>query len=404
MLRFLLFWFCTCAYLPTQAQPIDVAHHGTTGLQLARQGAFEQAIRFWEPVLDFPEKLHGYGFGVWFSQALRGDSLAEAFFKQELGSDAWQKHTATLQLYFRLRSSKLSQTEHFKLTESCLQKESTDCYWQPFYRALLAFDYARLFPTDTLGIVRLYKQQLLAIAPCTEASPSNPAYLQYLQAVYAHHLAALQQPVDEVAPFQISAADYQVLHAFLLHPGFKPLESLLTDFDTLTNQQLVDFQFNLPLKEQLLKGLQEKYASGLLSKTAYVELLTSSWPDWPHDSLINDLPAIGQGWILLDFWGTWCRPCREELPGLQELHAYNERLSASQLEIRTYLNNSPKWRAFMATHQYSFHARPLDPPVFDALQVNSFPTTLLIAPNGKYQCIDPLHVRLSWLQWLAELE
>lgn len=397
-------WFFACINLPTQAQSIDAVHHGTTGLQLARQGDFEQAIHFWEPVLDFPEKLHGYGFGVWFSQALKGDSLAEAFFRQKLGSDVWQKHTAALQLYFSLRPAGRSQTEHYQSVESLLRNESPDCYWQPFYRALLAFDYARLFPSDTLGIVRLYKQQLLAIASCKEAAPSNPAYLHYLRAVYAHHLAALQQPVDEVAPFQISAADYQVLHAFLLHPGFKPLESLLSDFDALTNEQLVDFQFNLPLKEQLLKGLQEEYARGLLSKAAYVDLLTSSWPAWPYDSLINDLPPIGQGWILIDFWGTWCRPCREELPGLQELYAYNKTLSPSQLEIRTYLNNSPQWRAFMATHQYSFHARPLDPLVFQTLQVNSFPTTLLIAPNGKYQRIDPLHVRLLWLKWLAELE
>lgn len=397
-------WFFACSCLPAQAQSIDAVHHGTTGLQLARQGDFEQAIRFWEPVLDFPEKLHGYGFGVWFSQALKGDSLAEAFFKQKLGSEAWQKQTAALQLFFSLRASVPSQTEHYQVVERFLQKESPDCYWQPVYRALLTFDYAQRFPTDTLGIGHLFKLQLKALASCNTSVPNNPAYLHYLQAVYAHHLTMLQQVVDEVVPFQISATDYRVIHAFLLHPGFIPLEGLLTAVETLTNRQLVDFQFNLPQNELLWKALQEKHSNGLLSKAAYVELLTSSWPAWPYESLINDLPPIGQGWILIDFWGTWCHPCLEELPGLQILDEYNDTLSASQLEIRTYLNNSPQWSAFMATQQYSFHARPLERPVFQTLQVNSFPTTWLIAPNGKYQRIDPLHARLLWLQWLAGLK
>lgn len=387
-----------------QAQNINAEHHGTTGLQLARQGDFEQAATYWEPVLDYPDKLHGYGFGRWFTQALEGDSLAVAFFQQETGSQRWQQHMEPLRLFFNFRSAPISQTEQLKLTENLLNKGIADCFWQPFYQALLVFDYARRFPNDSAAILRLYEHQIGQINRCLGENTTNQGRLQFLKAVYNQHLAALGKTVPEISTFQISSADYHSLNAFLLQPGFRNFEGLISAYDALIPKQLIDFQFSQPQNKQLLESLKSMHRNGAIDSRRYVAELTADWPEWTSGQLFPDLPATNKGWLLIDFWATWCHPCREELPGLQQLYDSIQSLTAPQLEIRTYLSKSPNWRKFMDAQPYSFHAQHLDETIFQAIQINSFPTTLLIAPNGKYQRIDPLGDRLPWLLWLAQRE
>jgi peroxiredoxin len=48
-------------------------------------------------------------------------------------------------------------------------------------------------------------------------------------------------------------------------------------------------------------------------------------PDFTYASIGNQVVRlsdyIGQKYVILDFWATWCPPCRMELPALQEFYA-----------------------------------------------------------------------------------
>lgn len=387
-----------------KAQTINAEHHGTTGLLYARQGDFEKATAFWEPVLAFPDKLHGYGFGRWFSQALAGDSLAVAYFQQKTGSQKWQEQMQALRLFFTCRNSALSQTEQINLIEELLSQEITECYWQPYYQALLVFEYAKRFPNDSASLLRFYTQQTGRITHCLTQNTTNQGRLHFLKAVYNQHLASLRKTALEVSTFQLSSTDYHSLKSFLLQPGFRDFEGLIDAYDTLTYKQLVDFQFSQPQHVQLLESLKSIHRSAAIASHQYVDQLTTDWPAWTGSSLLPDLSVTTKGWTLIDFWATWCNPCRKELPVLQQLHDSIQYMNAPQLQIRSYLSLSPHWSEFMNTQAYTFHAKHIDEEVTEVLGIHAFPTTLIIAPNGKYQRIDPLHDRLAWLLWLAQLE
>lgn len=89
------------------------------------------------------------------------------------------------------------------------------------------------------------------------------------------------------------------------------------------------------------------------------------------------------GWVLLNFWATWCGPCREEMPSMERLSrnfgnqgftilAVNQRESAAQVN------------SFMRQHGLNFTV-PLDSDgkVSNLYRVYGIPVTYLIDGNGQ---------------------
>jgi peroxiredoxin len=64
-------------------------------------------------------------------------------------------------------------------------------------------------------------------------------------------------------------------------------------------------------------------------------------PDFTYANINNQVVRlsdyIGQKYVILDFWATWCPPCRMELPALQDF--YEER--GNEVEIIAITSESP---------------------------------------------------------------
>jgi thiol-disulfide isomerase/thioredoxin len=95
--------------------------------------------------------------------------------------------------------------------------------------------------------------------------------------------------------------------------------------------------------------------------------------------------------ILVDFWGTWCGPCKEELPCIERLRATYE---TRGLRVIGILSDQPEpARAYLAEHGYAW-PQIIDPdnahrsvnevahPIADRYGVNSYPTIWLIDREG----------------------
>ena len=91
-----------------------------------------------------------------------------------------------------------------------------------------------------------------------------------------------------------------------------------------------------------------------------------------------------KNWIYIDVWGTWCSPCRGELPELQSLFITNSSNKNSKLKIYTFSFGSQNLLEFMKDYKYTFPVSEIDKKTNDLFDVTSYPTKILISPEGNF--------------------
>lgn len=58
--------------------------------------------------------------------------------------------------------------------------------------------------------------------------------------------------------------------------------------------------------------------------------------------------CYAKGYVLLDFWASWCRPCINEIPNVRELHdKYGDRMQIVSISVDS---DTTKWREAVAQH------------------------------------------------------
>lgn len=87
-------------------------------------------------------------------------------------------------------------------------------------------------------------------------------------------------------------------------------------------------------------------------------------------------------WVVLNYWATWCAPCRKEIPDLSDLHERADHITVVGL---AYEETEPEaFREFLAELKPSYPNLLVD--VFDPPQPfgppRALPTTIVLDPQG----------------------
>ena len=88
--------------------------------------------------------------------------------------------------------------------------------------------------------------------------------------------------------------------------------------------------------------------------------------------------------ILLNFWATWCGPCKEEMPFLEILHQQFKEKDFVVVTVSVDYEEAKLVREFVNKQRYTFPVL-LDPKceVLDLFEVKAIPTTFIIDKKGK---------------------
>jgi len=86
--------------------------------------------------------------------------------------------------------------------------------------------------------------------------------------------------------------------------------------------------------------------------------------------------------VLLDFWASWCGPCRNALPKLKQLQAVYGSDQFTVMSISAD-DDQQTWRTFVSSHQMTWLQQfDGNGSIRHSFSVNSFPTYILVGRDG----------------------
>lgn len=122
----------------------------------------------------------------------------------------------------------------------------------------------------------------------------------------------------------------------------------------------------------------------------------ASAPDFTVPALYGDslrLSDFRGSYVLLDFWGSWCGPCRQENPALVLLHAKHAHKNFKVISIALERSKEAWARAVakdgLTWKEHGSFLKRMKDPVALQYGVREIPTKYLLDPNGNIVLTNP---------------
>jgi thiol-disulfide isomerase/thioredoxin len=185
------------------------------------------------------------------------------------------------------------------------------------------------------------------------------------------------------------------------------LTSYSTD-KTLTLSTLLTMTLTNPaFKEQLRSFYNVNFPNDKKFDEYWIENINKTTKKAPIISLkkmdgsLFSSAAFKGKWILIDFWGTWCVPCRKEHPDLEKFYQDFKSSVPGKIELLTVACRDKEDRvtAYMSQHKYSFPVAMADNKIEDIFNINGYPSKILITPQGKYLLIP---FGIDWVDFVKK--
>ncbi|WP_374451502.1 TlpA family protein disulfide reductase, partial [Cloacibacterium normanense] len=83
----------------------------------------------------------------------------------------------------------------------------------------------------------------------------------------------------------------------------------------------------------------------------------------------------------LNFWGSWCPPCRAEYPSIQKL--YDAKKDKVAFVLIAMQDEEEKVKKFLADNNYTTPVYFATSPLSEKMLPKVFPTTFILGKNGR---------------------
>lgn len=148
---------------------------------------------------------------------------------------------------------------------------------------------------------------------------------------------------------------------------------------------------NGPLAEaafvfQPRKGFGERLVSGVEPKRRGLLPAGALAPDWrlpDAQGREHSLSDYRGKLVLLDFWGTWCVPCRVTMPGIQSLHERFKDRGVAVLGVAVGGDEAGDPAAYMQAHRFTYGLLLKGDEVAGLYNVVVLPGLYLIGDDGR---------------------
>jgi len=107
-------------------------------------------------------------------------------------------------------------------------------------------------------------------------------------------------------------------------------------------------------------------------------------PEWllkDSENRLNALQDFRGKIVIMDFWATWCGPCRQAMPVLQKIYDRYAQKGIVVLGISTWESGDPV--QYMRKNRYSYKLLLDGDDVAKKYKVSGIPTLYVIGPDGK---------------------
>ena len=173
-----------------------------------------------------------------------------------------------------------------------------------------------------------------------------------------------------------------------LRDYYKPGDTLLIGSSRYIFTRVSTFADTLFLEKLRKEERPIGYRAGFYASEVQMMALDSS------NINLYDLLKKGQ-YVILDYWGTWCKPCIAKLPAIKKLH---ETIAAKPVQMISvaYDDNFSEVKKFVAAQQMDWlnvfesmdNKSPNQASPVKTFKVTLFPTFILIQPDGKIISTD----------------
>jgi thiol-disulfide isomerase/thioredoxin len=245
------------------------------------------------------------------------------------------------------------------------------------------------YTADTLNTDRFAAKNILAYA----------CYLQYTAAKVTDSVKALQY-LSKAARYSPRSSKEKAYASFydrvFLHSkeGYRDefIERLFNNGDE--QQALGVFAEHInaePMSLDEMRNVYQQHVRGKSFQEFFKAKVIGIWQTAPAftlkgiDGKDHALADFKSKWLIIDFWGTWCGPCRGEMP---DINTFNQEINDGKHKGITFISvacrdNEANVKAYFAANKFDLPAVMSDGNIEKQYAISGYPSKIVISPDGR---------------------